>query len=76
MRLFKIVLLGTDPVREGEAKPPEKPGDSGAAAQRLDTGIVADLPVRHGRPYMIWLTTPPSTRRAAPEVPEAASLQR
>jgi len=26
--------------------------------------------------YMIWLTTPPSTRMAAPEVPEAASLQR
>jgi len=26
--------------------------------------------------YMIWFTTPPSTRMAAPEVPEAAWLQR
>ncbi len=35
------------------------------------------LAYRAERPdYMIWFTTPPSTRMAAPEVPEAASLQR
>lgn len=32
--------------------------------------------MRHRCRYMIWFTTPPSTRMAAPDVPEAASLQR
>ena len=51
---------------------------SGIALQTVAKPLFSDVSVRFGGRirYMIWFTTPPSTRSAAPEVAEAPAPQR